>query len=219
MLQQQRIQTGRRIATFRLRPIKTTSITPLPEPCPDDDLVAQAAKGEEHAFAELIERHRGLVVRIARRYFNRPEDVEEIVHLSFVSAWFAISGYRGGSPHSFLAWLSRIATNSCYDELRKRKRRREDIFSQLSEPETDYLFEQTVAEEDSGAEERLINHDLTGKLLGLLAPEDRRIFVLLKTENFSIAEIAQNIGWTESKVKMRIHRSRSILQRYSCRYV
>lgn len=182
----------------------------------DDELIGSAARGDEHAFAELVSRHRGMIFRVARRYFERREDIEEIAQLSMVEAWFAIHSYRGGGAHSCAAWLARIATNSCYDELRRRRRRPENVVSQLSEGETILLFEQKGAGgADGEVEARLISRDLADKLLNSLEPEDREVFIMLKSENYSVAEIARNVGWTETKVKMRVHRSRSILQRRS----
>ena len=186
----------------------------------DDELVGSAARGNEQAYAELVGRHRGMIFRIVRRFFERRDDIEEIAHLSFVEAWFAIGSYRGGGPNSFAAWLARIATNSCYDELRRRRRRPENVISQLSEGEAIFLFERKFADQ-AGAEveSRLISRDLAEKLLNALEPDDRKVFIMLKSDNYSVAEIARNIGWTETKVKMRIHRSRSILQRRSRRLV
>jgi RNA polymerase sigma-70 factor, ECF subfamily len=186
----------------------------------DDDLVGSVTHGDEQAFAELVGRHRGMIFRVVRRFFDRREDIEEIVHLSFVEAWFAIGSYRGGGAHSFAAWLARIATNSCYDELRRRKRRPETVISQFGDGETIFPFDQKSAEAAGGGVEAwVICRDLTDKLLDLLEPEDRKVFLMLKYENYSVAEVAKNVGWTETKVKMRVHRSRSILQRRSRRLV
>lgn len=186
----------------------------------DDELVGSVAHGDEHAFAELVGRHRGMIFRVVRRFFEQRDDIEEIAHLSFVEAWFAIGSYRGGGAHSFVAWLARIATNSCYDELRRRKRRPETVISQFSDGETIFLFERKPAGETVGeVEARLISRDLADKLLDSLESDDRKVFVMLKSENYSVAEIARNVGWTESKVKNRVHRSRSILQRRSRRLV
>src|SRR5262249_20279348 len=180
----------------------------------DDELVRSAARGNELAFAELVGRHRHMIVRVVRRFFQKHDEVEEMAHLSFIEAWFAISSYRGGEAHSFGAWLARIAVNSCYDELRRQRRRKESVISQLSEEEAVSLFEQKPARSsESRIEDELISRDLTNKLLGLLEPIDRQVLVMVKSENYSVAEVARNVGWTETKVKMRIHRSRSILRR------
>jgi RNA polymerase sigma-70 factor (ECF subfamily) len=186
----------------------------------DDELVGSAVRGNEQAFAELVGRHRGMTFRVVRRFFQRREDIEEIAHVSFMQAWFAIGSYRGGGAHSFAAWLARITTNSCYDELRRRRRRPENVFSQLSDGEMIFLFERRADDAADGeVEAKLISRDLADKLLNTLAPDDRKVFVMLKSENYSVAEIASSFGWTEAKVKNRVHRSRSILQRRSRRLV
>lgn len=184
----------------------------------DDELVSSAACGNEIAFAELVGRHKRMIFRVVRRFFHKHEEIEEITHISFIEAWFALGSYRGGEAHSFAAWLSRIAVNSCYDELRRRRQRSESIISQLDDGEAFFLFERKSMDgPGSKIENELISRDLTIKMLNLLEPIDRRVFVMLKTEAYSVAEIAKSTGWSEAKVKMRIHRSRSILKRRSHR--
>lgn len=180
----------------------------------DDELARAASAGNEAAFAELLARHRKLIVWLVRRYFSRHDEIEELVQISFIEAWAAIRAYRGGGPRSFVFWLSRIATHSCYDELRRRRRSREDIFSQLGEGDSAFLCERlSVQLITQSLEQTAISRDLADKLLTALEPDDRLVFMLLKAENLSITEIATLTGWSEAKVKMRVHRSRSILQR------
>jgi len=180
----------------------------------DDELATFASSGSETAFAELLSRHRRMVTQIVRRYFQQQHEVEDLVQISFIEAWVAISAYRGRGPYSFAAWLARIAANSCYDELRRRRRSREDLISQLGEDEEEFSFEELTAHFSSDrVEHSLIVRNLADALLTTLEPLDRRVFVMLKAEEFSIAEIAQIVGWSETKVKMRVHRAKSILRR------
>lgn len=180
----------------------------------DDELATFASSGSETAFAELLSRHRRMVTQIVRRYFQQQHEVEDLVQISFVEAWVAISDYRGRGPFSFASWLARIAVNSCYDELRRRRRSREDLISQLGTDEEGSAFEQLATQFSSDrVEHSLIVRNLADALLTTLEPVDRRVFVMLKAEEFSIAEIAEIVGWTETKVKMRVHRAKSILRR------
>jgi RNA polymerase sigma-70 factor (ECF subfamily) len=182
--------------------------------CYDDDLARSASTGCEASFAELLSRHRRMVANVVRRYFERQDEIEELMQVTFIEAWGAIGSYRGRGPHSFAAWLARIAVTSCFDELRRRRRSREDIISQLGESGDDAWFELLTAQATSDRPEHTaINRNLAIKLMMLLEPNDRLAFVMLKAGDFSIAEIASVIGWSEAKVKMRIHRAKSILQR------
>jgi RNA polymerase sigma factor (sigma-70 family) len=192
-------------------------------PHSDEELAAVAARvGEtdEAAFAELLHRHHHRVARIARRFFSKPDEIEEISQLSFIEAWRAIGSYESRPDASFAAWLTRITINTCYDEWRRRRRSRESAFSDLNEAEAVFLSAQSVAPSLGVRVEReLISRDLATKLLAMLDPDDRRVFVLLKAEDHSIAEIALATGWTPAKVKMRVHRTKSLLRRKSRRLI
>lgn len=174
----------------------------------DDELVAAVRAGDEAAFARLFERHRHLVARLAYRYFSRREQVEDILQESFTKAYFAMSEYQGGAEKSFLSWLARITVNTCYDELRRRQRRKENNMGDLTEEEVAYLSEHLQDLNSSGnVEAAAISRDLATKLLARLKPDDRLVLALLKQEELSIAEIADQMGWTTAKVKMRSHRA------------
>src|SRR2546430_460902 len=91
----------------------------------DDVLVGAAAAGDEGAFEQLFERHRRQVARVASRFFAQREQIEEIIQDSFTKAYFALGSYHGTHAASFRAWLSQIAINCCYDQLRRARRRPE----------------------------------------------------------------------------------------------
>ncbi|MGH9845990.1 MAG: RNA polymerase sigma factor [Blastocatellia bacterium] len=185
----------------------------------DDELVAAARTGDESAFARLFERHRHLVSRIGYRYFSRREQVEDVLQESFIKAYFALDSYQGGGEKSFVSWLARITVHVCYDELRRKQRRSESFIGDLSEEEaaylTDQLRDQTAAGNVEGA---AISRDLASKLLARLKPDDRMVLALLKQEEMSVAEIADLMGWTSAKVKMRSHRAqlglRKVLRKF-----
>ena len=180
----------------------------------DDDLVAAARNNDESAFRRLFERHRRLAARLAGRFFRRREMIEEIVQIVFAEAWFSLGNYQGKGERSFAAWLSRITINTCYDELRRNLRRKENVFSDLSEQEMEFLEEgPRDYRTGNNAERSVILRDLTRKLLAKLSPEDQVVLMLLKVEGLTIAEITALTGWSAAKVKMRIHRARGIFQR------
>jgi len=62
-------------------------------------------------------------------------------------------------------------------------------------------------------ESTAINRDLAHKLLRLLSAEDRLVLVLLDVEGLSVAEVAQLMGWSSPKVKIRAFRARTDLRR------
>jgi RNA polymerase sigma-70 factor (ECF subfamily) len=69
--------------------------------------------------------------------------------------------------------------------------------------------EQLVGE----AEERRESYNLAHRLLDTLKPEDRMVMVLKESEELSVSEIAQTLGWSEAKVKIRAFRARQALRK------
>ena len=179
----------------------------------DAGLVARVRAGDEGAFEELFNRHRRRVALIASRFFQRREQVEEIVQESFMKAYFALADFSSSEETAFASWLARIAFNTCYDELRRTRRRLESNAVELLEEDRSSLRE-LMAVESSGqdSETAIIERDLAQKLLSRLSPEDRLVLVMLNVEELSVAEIAGLTGWSASKVKVRAHRARAHLR-------
>ena len=185
----------------------------------DDALVAAALTGEEDAFAKLFERHRRQIARIAGRFFPQVEQIEDIIQDSFTKAYFALGTYHGTHAASFKAWLTQIAVNSCYDELRRTRRRPSQAFIDINDNESQELAIQLRAAGASVDVERAaISRDLAAKLLARLSAEDRLVLTLLDVEGFSVAEIAEMTTWSVSKVKVRAHRARTHLRRILQRF-
>src|SRR6476469_9024432 len=178
----------------------------------DDVLVAAAASGDEGAFEQLFERHRRQVARIAGRFFPQREQIEEIIQDSFTKAYFALGSYHGTHEASFRAWLTQIAVNTCYDQLRRSRRRPEHTVEEFDDQEA-HDFAGQLRAAGSDVEGALVSRDLALKLLARLSAEDRLVLTLLDVEGFSVAEIAEMTNWSVSKVKVRAHRARAHLRR------
>jgi len=186
----------------------------------DVELVSEVRAGQEDAFEELFRRHRRRVALIASRFFRHREQIEEVVQESFAKAFFALGEFSNRQAESFGAWLSRIAFNVCYDELRRLKRRPESSLNELNEDEAAWLRERArSASEARGVESDAASRELVAKLLARLSPEDRLVLVMLDVEGLSTAEIAGVTGWSVSKVKVRAHRARAHLRRVLKRFV
>jgi len=185
-------------------------VHPLEEPT-DDALVAAAGAGNEAAFEQLFERHRRQAARIAGRFFPQREQIEEIIQDSFTKVYLALGSYHGTHAASFKAWLTQIVVNSCYDQLRRVRRRPEQSLGELEASEGHELAAQ-VRSAGSDVESALVSRDLAGKLLARVSPEDRLVLTLLDVEGFSVAEIAEMMNWSISKVKVRAHRARAHLR-------
>lgn len=186
----------------------------------DVELVARTVGGDEGAFEELFRRHRRRVALIAGRFFRQREQIEEVVQESFTKAFFALADFSSRQDASFASWIARITFNSCYDELRRLKRRPESALSDVTEGEGAWLRERLRSDEaGGGVESEAVSRDLAAKLLARLEPEDRIVLVMLDAEGLSVAEIAGLLGWSVSKVKVRAHRARARLRRALGRFL
>ncbi|HXG68562.1 MAG TPA: sigma-70 family RNA polymerase sigma factor [Blastocatellia bacterium] len=180
----------------------------------DESLIARVRAGDEAAFEQLFERHRLRVARVVGRFFNRPEKVEEIAQEVFTKLYFALGSYASQRGATFATWLTRVAINACYDELRRARRRQEGRMSSISGEEAAWLGARLRdGRAGRNAETEMISRDLAQKLLARLNPEDRLVLTLLDAENLSVAEIAELVGWSVSRVKVRAHRARLALRR------
>jgi RNA polymerase sigma-70 factor (ECF subfamily) len=157
------------------------------------------------------------VARIVGRFFNRPERVEEVVQEVFLKVYFALPDYSPERGSSFVAWLARVTINTCYDELRRARRRPESAMRDVTEEEAAALNARLRRGGD--AESLLISRDLAAKLLDHLTPEDRLVLTLLNAEDMPASDIAGITGWTVSKVKVRAHRARAALRRVLSEFI
>lgn len=177
----------------------------------DKQLAALVLAGDEAAFEEIFDRHKRLVASVAARYFRRPEQVEEIIQISFSKVYFELRNFRGAHELSLAGWLSRITRNTCIDALRSSKRRPEDLSCDLTESERSELLAFTSTE--LTAEQKHIDRDLANKLLSRLSSEDRALLQMLYVEGLSIAEAAESLGWAVPKTKLRAWRARAHLRK------
>jgi RNA polymerase sigma-70 factor (ECF subfamily) len=77
--------------------------------------IQRARKGDQDAFAALVNRHQGYVFNLALRVLGDEHEAQDLAQETFVRAWAALPNFRGGSQ--FRTWLYRIVTNLCYNRL------------------------------------------------------------------------------------------------------
>lgn len=180
-------------------------------PISDEELVKAVLEGDETAFSLIFERYRRLSIHLISRFFRQREEIEDIVQQAFTKIYFSLKDFRGGHEKSFSAWISRLTVNVCYDELRKRQKRSENLFSDFSEEEEN-LLSGMIEENHSDVEKNLASKDLAEKLLSNLEAKERIAMTLLYGEDFSVAEVAKIVGWSESNVKTKLFRCRRHLR-------
>ena len=176
----------------------------------DTEHIAAVLKGDPARFEVLIEKYLPRVFATARRYARREDEVEDIVQEIWLKAFQKLSSFRGEAP--FEHWLMRLAVRTCYDFLRSHRRNRETTFSQLTEPENDWL-DRFVVEPGNADEHADAARQLVERLLAQLSPPARMVITLLEIEERSVKEIAELTGWSVALVKVRAFRARAEMRK------
>jgi RNA polymerase sigma-70 factor, ECF subfamily len=176
----------------------------------DAELIAAVLKGNAASFEPLIQKYSPRVFATARRYARRESEVEDIVQEVWLKSFQKLSSFRGDAP--FEHWLMRLTVRTCYDFLRAHQRNREMSFSEISEPEEDWL-ERFVAEPEKADENADAAKQLINRILEQLSPSARMIITLLEIEEKSVKEIAQLTGWSVALVKVRAFRARAEMKK------
>ncbi|HEX3720579.1 MAG TPA: sigma-70 family RNA polymerase sigma factor [Verrucomicrobiae bacterium] len=174
------------------------------------ELISAVLKGDSASFEPLVTKYQSRVFATARRYARRESEVEDIVQEVFIKAFQKLPGFRGEAP--FEHWLMRLAVRTCYDFLRGHQRNRETAFTELSEPETDWL-DQFVVEPDAASENAEAARQLIENVLSRLSPQARVVITLLEIEERSVKEIAELTGWSVPLVKVRAFRARAEMRK------
>jgi RNA polymerase sigma-70 factor (ECF subfamily) len=174
-------------------------------------LVAAARRGDTHSFNELVSRYQDMVYNVAYRILGDSQAAADASQDTFLSAYQAVGRFKGGS---FKAWLLRIATNACYDQLRLQKRRPtsslESVYTD-SDPSSHFVNGRESPEESALRDE--LGQTIQGGI-ATLPPEQRVTLVLSDVQGLSYVEIALATGASVGTVKSRLSRARARLRDY-----
>jgi RNA polymerase sigma-70 factor, ECF subfamily len=174
------------------------------------ELIAEVLRGDAGSFEPLVEKYSPRLFATARRYARRESEVEDIVQEVWLKAFQKLGSFRGEAP--FEHWLMRLAVRTCFDFLRGHQRNREMTFSELSEPESDWL-ERFASQPEAAGEHAEAARQLIQRLLEQLSPAARLVITLLEIEERSVKEISALTGWSVPLVKVRAFRARAEMRK------
>jgi RNA polymerase sigma factor (sigma-70 family) len=172
----------------------------------DTEIIGLVLKGQQQAYATLVDRYRNYVFTLSLRFTRSREDAEEVAQDIFVKAYRSLADFRGTSK--FSTWLYTITYNTSITFLRKKKQFTSSIddertFMQLESQESG--FRANVMEQKS----RLT---MVNKAIELLSPDDSQIITLFYKGEQSLEEISQIMRLDPNTVKVRLHRARQRLR-------
>jgi RNA polymerase sigma-70 factor, ECF subfamily len=199
------------------RPLATTerdeATSSTPSADSEEELVARLRSGDGDAFAEVVRAYGGRLLATARRMLRDEEEARDVVQETFLSAFKSIHSFAGGSKLS--TWLHSIATNAALMRMRSRRRRPEARIDDLLPrfDETGHWSDEPAAwDPPADALEKRRLRVAVRRCIDRLPDTHRTILVLRDVEDLSTAEAAEQLGITETAVKLRLHRARIALR-------
>jgi RNA polymerase sigma-70 factor (ECF subfamily) len=176
-------------------------------------LVKMAQKGDLDSFNRLVLYYQDSVYNLACRILSDHDLASDAAQSTFISAFRNLSQFRGGS---FKAWLMRMASNNCLDELRRQKRH-PNIALEPVNPDNEEEFETPtwLKDESPGPENLLEMKELEKGIqhcLDQLPKEFKIIVLLVDVEGLDYTEASQSINRPLGTVKSRLARARFKLQ-------
>jgi RNA polymerase sigma-70 factor (ECF subfamily) len=170
-------------------------------------LLQKAQKGDQDAFAALVDAHQRYVFNLALRVVKDENEALDLTQETFVRAWTALPNFKGQSK--FRTWLYRIITNLCYNRLPQLRRSLNDLGDDVMQdlPETGSAFSDPVHEFES-VETREHLHQAIDQL-----DEHYRLLITLRYQNeLSYEEIAGLLNLPLGTVKTGLFRAKERLR-------
>lgn len=173
--------------------------------------VEAARLGDDRAFGNLVEFYRATAERVAQQILYTEEAAADAVQESLIKAHRAMNRFQDGN---FRSWFLRIVTNTCYDHLRRQKRRSTVSLDELAElGSLDYLEPTVSASEDPEAI-AMQNEGMHTLLhaIDALPAWHRSVVMLVDVQGYDYAEAAEMLNLPLGTVKSRLSRARAALR-------
>ena len=179
----------------------------------DHQLIEATKRGDEDAFAEIVNRYRNPLTNYIFRMLNDYEEAVDLTQETFVRVYFAIERYH--TEYAFSTYIYRIATNLAISEIRKKRRRKllsltsffqseEGEAQEFHPPDTKSLPDEDLVEDERSRTIR--------KAIAALPDKYRAPIILREIQELSYEEIAQILGLGLGTTKSRISRARALLR-------
>jgi RNA polymerase sigma-70 factor (ECF subfamily) len=170
--------------------------------------IQDAQRGDLAAFNSLVLAYQETVFNTALRILGDDEQAADASQDAFISAFRSLNSFRGGS---FRAWLMRTVTNTCLDELRRRKRRPTTPLEPETSDGEEVESPSWLADPSASPEEQLDQAELELAIqhcLDALPIDFRSVVVLADIQGLDYAEVASAVRKPLGTIKSRLARAR-----------
>jgi RNA polymerase sigma-70 factor, ECF subfamily len=175
---------------------------------PDAGALVQSALAHDDAAAqELVRQLYPLVAKIVRAHRPRRTAEEDLCQMIFIKMFQNLPGFSGKVPLEH--WVSRIAVNTCLNQIESERVRPELRQADLSEEQAAVIESMAASPDELGPDEKFASRQLVEHLLQSLKPAERLVIDLMYLQSRSVDEIREVTGWSGTLVKVRAFRARN----------
>jgi RNA polymerase sigma-70 factor (ECF subfamily) len=174
-------------------------------------LVEAALHHDDAAARELVRRLYPVVAKMVRAHRPRRTSEEDLCQMIFIKIFQKLSQFSGAVPLEH--WVSRVAINTCLNQIAAEKARPELRYADLSDEEQAVVTNLTAAADELAPDKQTAARQLVEHLLDWLQPAERLIVDLLYLQQRSVAEIQKITGWSASRIKVRAFRARQKMKK------
>src|SRR2546429_5746859 len=179
------------------------------------ELVQAALRHDDEAARELVRRLYPLVAKMVRSHRPRRTSEEDLCQMIFIKVFQKLSQFSGKVPLEH--WVSRIAVNTCLNQIESERVRPELRHADLSEEEQAVVENLATSSDELAPDQRFASRQLVEHLLAALKPVERLAIDLLYLQGRSVEEIRKITGWSATLIKVRAFRARQKMKEYLAR--
>jgi RNA polymerase sigma factor (sigma-70 family) len=154
---------------------------------------------KEKHFLSLVEKHKGILLKIARMYMDTEDDRKDLQQEIIIQLWKSYQSFRGESE--FSTWMYRVSVNTAITFFRKEKKQHETIIYQD-------IPDKPAPEYDGSIDRRM---ELFYRTVHQLKPVEKAIIFYL-LEGLPYKEIGRNLGISEGNARVKLNRTKEKLQ-------
>ncbi len=173
-------------------------------------LVAAALRDDDEAARALVRHLYPFVLKMVRSHRPQRAAEEDLCQMIFIKIFQKLDQYSGAVPLEH--WVSRIAINTCLNQIAAEKARPELRRADLSEEQAAVVDNLAATSDELAPGQQLASRDLVAHLLDALKPAERLVMDMLYLQQKSVEEIRKATGWSAALVKVRAFRARQKLK-------
>src|SRR5436305_909181 len=170
------------------------------------ELVAAVLRQDEDAARELVRNLYPLVAKLVRAHRPARAAEEDLCQMIFIKILQKLPQFSGTVPLEH--WVSRIAVNTCINQIQAEKARPELREADLSKEQIAVIRNLAATTEELAPDRSFASRQLVEHLMNALKPAERLVIDLLYFQQRSVAEIRRLTGWSGPLVKVRAFRAR-----------